>query len=230
MNATPRRTHRDVLEEYLALAGARVADIGCGDGSLVRNLTRAGARVTGIDPSEGQIARARAAEPAGDEDYILAGAEALPLPDGSLDIAIFFNALHHVPVALQGQALEEAARALKPGGLLYIVEPIAAGRYFEITRGIEDETEVRAKAHEALQAAARGPLYELRRELTYLAPIRYEDFAQFRARLIAVDERRRSLVEARENELRAAFEAGAERHDGAYTFDQPFRLDIMGRP
>ncbi|MFQ5467738.1 MAG: class I SAM-dependent methyltransferase, partial [Kiloniellaceae bacterium] len=130
MDASPRRTHRDVLEEYLALAGARVADIGCGDGALARAHTGAGARVTGIDPSEGQIARARAAEPAGDEDYVLAGAEALPLPDGSLDIAIFFNALHHVPVPLQGQALEEAARALKPGGLLYIVEPIAAGRYF----------------------------------------------------------------------------------------------------
>ena len=58
MKELPRRTHREVMEETLELEGARVADIGCGDGALVRLMTRLGARATGIDPSEGQLGRA----------------------------------------------------------------------------------------------------------------------------------------------------------------------------
>ena len=58
MSVLPRRTHREVIEETLTLDGARVADIGCGDGSLVRLMTRMGAQVTGVDPADGQIARA----------------------------------------------------------------------------------------------------------------------------------------------------------------------------
>ena len=150
----PRRTPRRVREETPALQGARVADIGCGDGALGRLMTRLGARATGIDPSEGQLGRARAAEPAGDEDYLRGLGEALPLPDAVLDVAVFFNALHHVPVEHQGAALAEAARALKTGGRLYVVEPVAQGPHFSVTRRIEDETRVRAKAYEALAAAA----------------------------------------------------------------------------
>ncbi len=56
MEALARRKHREVIEELLELDGARVADIGCGDGALTRLMTRLGARVTGIDPSEGQLA------------------------------------------------------------------------------------------------------------------------------------------------------------------------------
>lgn len=229
MSVPPRRTHREVIEETLRLDGARVADIGCGDGALVRLMTRAGAHVIGIESSERQLVRARAAEPTGDEDYALAGAEALPLPDASLDIAVFFNSLHHVPAALQAKALDEAGRALRPGGLLYILEPIAAGRHFEITREIEDETEVRAKAYEVLQAAAEGPLFLAESELTYLAPVRYDSFEQLRDRLISVDERRRATVEALRDKLRQAFDAAAERRDGAYWFNQPRRLNLLRR-
>ena len=146
METLPRRKHREVIEELLALDGARVADIGCGDGALTRLMTRLGARVTGVEPSADQLARARAAEPAGNEDYLQGVAEDLPLPDASLDVAVFFNSLHHVPVAHQAQALQEAARALEPGGRLCVIEPLAEGPHFQANRGIEDETEVRDRA------------------------------------------------------------------------------------
>lgn len=224
-----RRTHRAVLEDSLPLEGARVADIGCGDGALVRMMTRRGARVTGLDPSPGQIGRARAAEAAGEENYIEAGGEDLPLPDGALDIAVFFNALHHVPLDLQDRALSEAARAVKPGGRVCIVEPIAEGDYFELTRDIEDETHVRAKAYEALKAAVADGRFAEERELIYRAPVRYESFEAFRDHLIAVDERRRPTVEARESQLRAGFEQTAARREGAFVFETPFRLNLLRR-
>lgn len=218
-----------MIEQTLSLAGARVADIGCGDGALVRLMTRAGARVTGIEPQEARLARARAAEPAGDEDYVLAGAGDLPLADASLDIAVFFNALHHVPVALLAKALDEAARVLKPRGVLVVIEPLAQGAYFEMMRPIEDETQVRAKAYEALQAAAEGPRFHTESEFTYLAPVRYDGFEAFRKGIIAVDPRRRATVDALGDKLRQAFEAAAERRDGSYVFDQPFRLNLLRR-
>ena len=222
METLPRRKHREVIEELLELDGARVADIGCGDGALTRLMTRLGARVTGIDPSDGQLARARAAAPAGDEDYIEGVAEELPLPDASLDVAVFFNSLHHVPAAQQAKAIAEAARALKPEGLLCVIEPLAEGPNFETNRIIEDETGVR-------EAAFAGPNFESDHEFSYLTEIRYADFESFRDGMIAADERRRDVVTAHESELRATFEANAEPRDGKFTLDQPIRLNLMMR-
>jgi ubiquinone/menaquinone biosynthesis C-methylase UbiE len=229
MQALPRRKHREVIEELLELDGAHVADIGCGDGALARLLTRLGARVTGIEPSEGQLARARAAKPAGDEDYIQGVAEALPLPDASLDVVLFFNSLHHVPVEHQAKALQEAARTLKPGGRLCAIEPLAEGPHFEANRIIEDETLVRDKAYLVLQAAFEGPEFGSDHEYSYMTEVRYADFDAFRERMIAVDERRRAVVTEHEAELRAAFEENAERRDEKFTLDQPIRLNLMVR-
>ena len=229
MTEPPRRKHMEVLIEALDLAGARVVDIGCGDGGLVRAMTRNGARAIGIEPSQNQLARAREADRVDNETYLCGVGEALPLAEACLDVAVFFNSLHHVPVEAQAPALAEAGRALRSGGLLYVIEPIAEGRYFEVVRPIEDETHVRAKAYEALRSAGGGPLFTEQREDRYLAPVRYTSFAAFRDHLIAVDERRRAAVEAGETRLRTAFEAAAERRDDAYVFDQPCRLNLLRR-
>jgi len=229
MSTSAYRKHKDVIAEYLALEGARVADVGCGDGGLVRLMTRLGARVTGIEPSPNQVKRAQEADPAGDEDYKQAGAESLPLEDTAFDVVVFFNSLHHVPGELHAQAFEEAARVLKPGGTLYISEPVAAGASFELGRLIDDETIVRAKAYDALQTAAQGPRFEAKGELTYLASYKYDSFAQFCDHMIAVDERRRAKVESLKDELRASFEAHAEERDGAFYFEQPVRLNLLRR-
>ncbi len=229
MGTLPRRKHREVIEESLALDGARVADIGCGDGALTRLMTRLGARVTGVEPSAGQLARARAAEPAGAEVYLQGVAEELPLADASLDVALFFNSLHHVPVAHLTRALDEAARALKPGGRLCVIEPLAQGPHFQANRIIEDETDVRDQAYRALRAAVAGPDFESDREFSYLTEVRYADFETFRDGMIAVDQRRRPKIEAQEAELRAAFEANAEPREGNFTLDQPVRLNLLRR-
>jgi ubiquinone/menaquinone biosynthesis C-methylase UbiE len=229
MENLPRRKHREVIEELLELDGARVADIGCGDGAIARLMTRLGARVTGIDPSENQLARARAAEPAGEEDYLKGVAEELPLPDASLDVAMFFNSLHHVRVDRQAKAIAEAARALKPGGQLCVIEPLAEGPHFAANRIVEDEALVRDMAYIALQAAFGGSNFESDHEFSYLTEVRYKDFETFRDGMIAVDERRRAKIEAREADLRAAFEANAELRDGNLVLDQPIRLNLMAR-
>ncbi|MDH3909650.1 MAG: class I SAM-dependent methyltransferase [Rhodospirillales bacterium] len=227
MNKPPRRKHSEVMREHLPLKGARVADIGCGDGSLARFMTREGATVTGIEPSERQLARARAAEPTGGETYLQGVAEHLPFEDESLDAAVFFNSLHHVPVEGQARALAEAARVVRTGGLIYVQEPLAAGPHFELVRPIEDETVVRAKAEEAIEATVAAGLLVQDLELVYEAPYKIADFEAFKAGVIAVDEGRRPRFEAMEEDLRTAFEALAERRDDGYWLFQPARLNLL---
>ena len=215
------------MREHLPLKAARVADIGCGDGSLARFMTREGATVTGIEPSERQLARARAAEPTGGETYLQGVAEHLPFEDESLDAAVFFNSLHHVPVEGQARALAEAARVVRTGGLIYVQEPLAAGPHFELVRPIEDETVVRAKAEEAIEATVAAGLLVQDLELVYEAPYKIADFEAFKAGVIAVDEGRRPRFEAMEEDLRTAFEALAERRDDGYWLFQPARLNLL---
>lgn len=228
MTAPPHRKHSEVLRDHLRLQGARVLDVGCGDGSLVRLLARQGAEVTGLDPSEGQLSRARAAEPAADECFLRAVAESLPFIDGIFDAVIFFNALHHVPVESQAPALAEAARCLKAGGLLYVQEPVAEGNYFELLRPVEDETLVRAKAYEAVKSAVASGLRE-ETELVYLAPHKIPDFETLKARLLAVDPGRRERLRGVEGSLRAAFASVGEKRDGATWFSIPSRLNLLRR-
>jgi len=127
MNSHPLRDGADVIRQSLALQGARVLDVGCGDGILVRLMAREGAAVTGLEISEDQLARARAAATVAGESYRVGRAEALPFDDEVFDIVVFFNSLHHVPVEDQETALAESARVLKPGGHLLVVEPLAEG-------------------------------------------------------------------------------------------------------
>ena len=229
MTEPPRLKHTAVLRERLDLEGARVADVGCGSGALVRVMARAGAEVIGIEPGDKQLAFARAAERAASEHYVRARGELLPLPDGSLDILVYFNALHHVPVDRQGAALAEALRVLRPGGCLYIQEPLAEGSYFEMMQPIDDESEVRARAYEALKVAAAGPGFKEAEEMVYLAPFREESFEAFREAVIAIDPSRRQAVETAGKSLRRAFMAAGEQRDGAFWFEIPSRLNLLQR-
>src|SRR5579862_4042989 len=96
----------DLLDELLGdVAGRDVLDVGCGGGWLVRRLAAAGARVVGVDPLADALARARTEDPDGAGRYLEAGAQELPFDDRSFDAVVFFNSLHHVPVAELDRAL-----------------------------------------------------------------------------------------------------------------------------
>lgn len=99
----------------LRASGARdMVDIGCGEGRFCRLAQAEGLATIGIDPTEALLARARAADPEG--DYRRARAEALPLPDASTDLAVFYLTFIDIP-DIQS-AIAEATRILRPGGRL----------------------------------------------------------------------------------------------------------------
>ena len=108
--------------ETVESAGARprVLDLGCGDGRIAGLLAARGAEVTGVDPSETALERARAAHP--DLAFMLpANDGTIPLADGSFDVALAVNVLEHV--ADTQRLMSEVRRVLAPGGRLAIAVP-----------------------------------------------------------------------------------------------------------
>ena len=100
------------------VGGKDVIEMGCGTAYISAWLTRLGAKVTGIDISEGQLATARLlqAEFGLSFPLVRGNAEATPFPDGSFDLAVseYGASIWCDPY----RWLPEAARLLRPGGRL----------------------------------------------------------------------------------------------------------------
>ncbi len=98
-----------------------VGDLGCGTGALLTTLAQSVGRVIGVDASDEMLAAARARLRSTDNVELRRGSlEALPIEDATLDAATMMLVLHHV--ASPGAAIAEAARVLKPGGRLLVVD------------------------------------------------------------------------------------------------------------
>lgn len=218
----------EVLERLVQPAGKDVVDVGCGGGALVRALVGQGARVTGVDTSDAQLAAAVESDDGSGARYLVGRAQQLPLEDASVDAAVFMRSLHHVPRTDLLEALREARRVLRAGGIVYVAEPLAEGGFFELTRVIEDEREVRAAAQRAI---ARAPDAGLDRVSTVEYEVRLclAGFEALRARVVSVDPARAGPFDARREELAEAFarlgEAGER--PGERCFRQPMRADVL---
>jgi 2-polyprenyl-3-methyl-5-hydroxy-6-metoxy-1,4-benzoquinol methylase len=72
-----------------SFAGARVLEIGCGDGRLTRRYAAQAASVVAIDPDESAVVTFRADPPGGAVDVQTLGFSELMLPERSVDIVLF---------------------------------------------------------------------------------------------------------------------------------------------
>ncbi len=92
--------------------GARLLDVGCGDGRLLAAAAEAGLTVSGLEVTRQPLALAERAVP--EADLRIGDAHELPFDDGAFDLVTFVQVLEHLtnPVV----ALREAARVAAPGG------------------------------------------------------------------------------------------------------------------
>lgn len=114
----------ELVRQYIgSVAGLDVLEVACGRGGFVRELARAGARVTGCDFSLAALRIAAGKLPAGNGHAALVqgDAQTLPFADGAFDMVISCETIEHLPDVQS--ALREMHRVTRPGGRLLLTTP-----------------------------------------------------------------------------------------------------------
>ena len=111
----PRAEWCDELVRRLA-PGADVVELGCGGGTAETTLLAQRFRLTGVDLSAAQLARARERVPAA--DFAHGDLTTLELEPRSLDAVAAFYVFNHVPRELLAGLFGRIHGWLRPGGFL----------------------------------------------------------------------------------------------------------------
>jgi DNA-binding transcriptional ArsR family regulator len=107
----------------LLMPPVKVADLGCGEGYLAIEAARWASRVIAVDRSDAVLTRAKALARRRRVSNVIwkrGELERLPLKDGSIDIAMLSQALHHAQDP--PRAVAEAARVTAPGGRVLLLD------------------------------------------------------------------------------------------------------------
>ena len=128
----------------------QVADVGCGSGHVTGYLAELGLDIFGVDNCPALLDVARAAH--SDIDFELGQLASLPIEDDSLQGVICKHSLIHTPADLVPATLDEFARVLAPGGLLFLSffaaeKPSTHGRAFDhaVTTAYEFDVDTMAQ-------------------------------------------------------------------------------------
>jgi ubiquinone/menaquinone biosynthesis C-methylase UbiE len=132
--AAPMR--RTALQPIAACLSGRdqrqlsLLDVACGTGRFLRQvrLVYPALQLKGLDLSRAYLDEAR--RHLGDlraVEWIEAAAEAMPLPDASVDVATSIFLFHELPAEVRRQVTGEIARVLKPGGLFVFLDSLQLG-------------------------------------------------------------------------------------------------------
>ena len=125
--STPVREH--LIRKFWTLvghhfhSGARVLDIGCGEGTNTRFLLSKGVDAMGIDASQGLIEAGISRHPGLRNVIAVGDALSLPHENDSFDVCVMIGVLHHIySPDDQVRAVKEALRVTRPGGCVLIRE------------------------------------------------------------------------------------------------------------
>jgi ubiquinone/menaquinone biosynthesis C-methylase UbiE len=157
--------HRDIVSRTAELvlavdpAPARVLDVGCGTGLLVRMLAGRlpdAERLEGIDAAAGMIEVATSTADDPRLNYSTGVAEHLPFPDASFDLVVSTTSFDHWEDQQAG--LAECARVLRPGGHLVCADIFSLWLAPTLLFGRRDRARTRRRA---TALVARAGLHEI---------------------------------------------------------------------
>jgi SAM-dependent methyltransferase len=107
-----------------------ILDLGCGTGSAASYLARYGARVVGMDLSDGMLRLCTRAGEAQRLPAARADMRRLPFRTGAFAAVVAFYSIHNVARGELDGVLVEIARALEPGGTLLTATHLGEGEVY----------------------------------------------------------------------------------------------------
>ena len=114
----PQEFYDKIVERGLCISGQSILDLGTGTGVLPRNMYPHGAKWTGTDISENQIAQAKILSQGMDIDYHAKSAEQLDFPDASFDVITACQCFWYFDHA---KIMPELHRMLKDNGRILVL-------------------------------------------------------------------------------------------------------------
>ena len=166
-----------IVNQFLSLKALVVLDIGCGDMKFSRLLIEQGAQVVAIDPDPIQATINRESDPRPSLEYIECGAEEIPLGSNTVDGIFFSHSLHHIPMDSFKEVFNEVSRVLKPGGFLYVIEPVDCSMH-QVYKLFHDEERQLEAAQAALTSLA-VPAFESGLIITYYSYSQFQSWEHF---------------------------------------------------
>jgi len=229
-NITCSCPEQEIWNELLDLDGKRIIEIGCGRAEITRLIATEGTgrSIVALEVDEIQHNLHRQITDLQNVEFIMAGAEDVPFPNDSFDVAFMFKSLHHVPLELMDQAIMEIARVLKHGGFAYISEPIFAGDFNDILKMFHNEEQVRLAAFKATKRAVDSGLFELASETFFNSPMHFDDFADFEQKILGVTHTNHQLSQELFETVKAKFESHMT--PDVANFLMPIRVDLLKVP
>jgi len=220
----------EIYNRLLDLDGKHILELGCGCAEITRDIASFGVnrKITALEVDEIAHEKNLLITDLSNVTFGLSGAQAIPLEDESVDVALMFKSLHHVPLDLMEPSMREIRRVLKPGGLAYISEPVFAGDFNEILRLFHDEQKVREAAFSIINKVVDDGLFQLVEETFFNSPMTFENFTDFENKVLKVTHTNHALDE----DLYTLVKQRFEEHEGVHgaRFLMPIRVDLLQRP
>lgn len=227
----PRSSDFDQIGKLLPLDGARLLELGCGAAFTTRRLAESFPlrEIVAMEVDRIQHEKNLLIPDLPNVNFVYGGAQAIDLPDASVDAVIMLKSLHHVPVDDMDPAFLEIARVLRPGGLAYISEPVYAGDFNDILRLFNDEKIVREAAFAATQRVVESGRLALQCEVHFHSTTRFEGFEEFERRIIGATHSQFDIDDELHEMVKQRFLPHID-SDGIAEFLTPLRADLLRKP
>ncbi|WP_258239424.1 class I SAM-dependent methyltransferase [Arcobacter sp. LA11] len=214
------------LIETLNLDNKKILELGCGSASMTKKIAANGNNREVIACEVDKIQHKQNLKlDLENIEFILCGAENIPLDDNSIDIIFMFKSFHHIPEELMPQALNEICRVLKPNALAYISEPLFAGDQNALVAMFHDEEKVRIDAFNNIKKSVENGQFKLFKEIFFQTKVFYKDFEEFKKKQMNLTYNNDQSNQELEDKVKNKFNSYNSGQN--VEFLKPFRVDIL---